>query len=101
MKSPLHERPLITALHEVGVPRLSVSRKGTCVDMTHQGEPDDPAGNARDWFQVPSRFRTSLEPLPEPWEARFGPPRRGPVHHLVVVVQIDQSRYRPIDSVTW
>src|SRR5437868_5657265 len=100
MKSPLHERPLITADHEVGVPRLSVSSKGACEDMTHQGEPDDPAGNARDWFQVPSKFRTSLEPLPEPWEARFGPLRRGAVDDLVVVGQIGQSIDGRIATVT-
>ena len=68
--------------------------------MTHQGEPDDPAGNARDWFQVPGKFRTSLEPLPEPWEARFGPLRRGAVDDLVVVGQIGQSIDGRIATVT-
>src|SRR5436305_12083667 len=100
MKSPLHERPLITADHEVGAPRLPVSSKGPCEDMTHQGEPDDPAGNARGWFQVPSKFRSSWEALPEPWEARFGPLRRGTVDHLVVVGQIGQSIDGRIATVT-
>src|SRR5436190_19787746 len=100
MKSPLHERPLIAADHEVGRPLLSVSSKGPCEDMTHQGEPDDPAGNARDWFQVPSQFRTSLAPLPEPWETRFGPLRRGTIDHLVVVGQIGQSIDGRIATVT-
>ena len=100
MKSPLHERPLITADHEVGAPRLPVSSKGPCEDMTHQGEPDDPAGNARGWFQVPSKFRSSWEALPEPWEARFGPLRRGAVDHLVVVGQIGQSIDGRIATVT-
>ena len=68
--------------------------------MTHQGEPDDPAGNADHWFQVPSRFRTSLEALPEPWEARFGPLRRGTVDDLVVVGQIGQSIDGRIATVT-
>jgi len=68
--------------------------------MTHQGEPDDPAGNARGWFQVPSKFRSSWEALPEPWEARFGPLRRGAVDHLVVVGQIGQSIDGRIATVT-
>src|SRR5436305_3165635 len=100
MKSPLHERPLITADHEVGAPRLPISSKGPCEDMTRQGEPDDPAGNARDWFQVPSKFRNSWGALPEPWEARFGPLRRGAVDHLVVVGQIGQSIDGRIATVT-
>src|SRR5436305_2404446 len=100
MKSPLHERPLIAADHEVGRPLLSVSSKGPCEDMTHQGAPDDPAGNARDWFQVPTKFRTTLDPLPDPWEARFGPLRRGTVDHLLVVGQIGQSIDGRIATVT-
>jgi diaminohydroxyphosphoribosylaminopyrimidine deaminase / 5-amino-6-(5-phosphoribosylamino)uracil reductase len=100
MKSPLHERALITEDHEVGAPRLAVASKGSCEDMTHQDEPDDPGGNARSWFQVPSKFRTSLEVLPEPWEARFGPLRRGTVDNLVVVGQIGQSIDGRIATVT-
>ncbi len=69
--------------------------------MTDTPAPDDPAGNARQWFQVPSKFRTSLEPLPEPWEARFGPLRQGAVDHLVVVGQIGQSIDGRIATVTW
>src|ERR1043165_6610382 len=91
MKSPLHERPLITEEHEVGRPRLTASSKDPCEDMTDTPAPDDPAGNARQWFQVPSKFRTSLEPLPEPWEARFGPLRQGAVDHLVVVGKIGKA----------
>ena len=68
--------------------------------MTHQDEPDDPAGNARNWFQVPGKFRTSSAPLPEPWEARFGPLRRGTVDHLLVVGQIGQSIDGRIATVT-
>src|SRR6185369_2916775 len=100
MKSPLHERPLIAADHDVGRRLLSVSSKGPCEDMTHQGDPDDPDGNAHAWFPVPSKFRTSLEPLPEPWNARFGPLRRGAVDHLVVVGQIGQSIDGRIATVT-
>jgi diaminohydroxyphosphoribosylaminopyrimidine deaminase/5-amino-6-(5-phosphoribosylamino)uracil reductase len=68
--------------------------------MTHQAGPDDPADNAQNWFPVPSRFRTSLEPLPEPWEARFGPLRQGTVDHLVIVGQIGQSIDGRIATVT-
>src|SRR5205085_4741972 len=68
--------------------------------MTDQDEPDDPGGNADCWFQVPSKFRTSLEPLPEPWEARFGPLRRGAVDDLVVVGQVGQSIDGRIATVT-
>src|ERR1043166_7603787 len=100
MKSPLHERPLITVDHEAGRPLLSMSSKAPCEDMTHQGEPDDPAGNADHWFQVPSKFRTALEPLPAPWEARFGPLRQGAIDHLVVVGQIGQSIDGRIATVT-
>ncbi len=68
--------------------------------MTHQDEPDDTGGNAAHWFQVPSKFRTLLEPLPQPWEDRFGPLRRGTVDHLVVVGQIGQSIDGRIATVT-
>src|SRR5437763_16651418 len=100
MKSPLHERPLITEDHEVDRPRLSVFSRGPCEDMTHQAEPDNPEGNAECWFQVPSKFRNSLEPLPPPWEERFGPLRQGTVDHLVVVGQIGQSIDGRIATVT-
>ena len=100
MKSPLHERPLITEDHEIGRSGLSIASKGTCEDMTHQGEPDDPGGNAERWFQVPSKFRTSLEPLPQPWEDRFGPLRKSAVDHLMVVGQIGQSIDGRIATVT-
>jgi riboflavin-specific deaminase-like protein len=79
---------------------LSVAGKVWREDMTHQDEPDDPGGNAGHWFQVPSKFRTSPAPLPEPWEQRFGPLRRGTVDHLVVVGQIGQSIDGRIATVT-
>lgn len=62
--------------------------------------PDDPAGNAQRWLQVPGKLRTSFEPLPEPWEARFGALRRGCVDHLTVVGQIGQSIDGRIATVT-
>ena len=68
--------------------------------MDRQDEPDDPSGNALLWSQVPIKFRTSPEPLPEPWEARFGPLRRGSIDDLVVVGQIGQSIDGRIATVT-
>jgi len=68
--------------------------------MTGQVEPDNPAGNAHHWFQVPTNFRTGSKPLPRPWEDRFGPLRQGLVDDLVVVGQIGQSIDGRIATVT-
>ena len=68
--------------------------------MTDAVEPDNASGNADDWPKVPSNFRASGSPLPEPWEARFGPLRRGSVDGLVVVGQIGQSIDGRIATVT-
>jgi len=68
--------------------------------MTHAIEPDDPFGNAGSWSNVPSNFRDGAPALPEPWEARFGPLRRGTVDRLVVVGQIGQSIDGRIATVT-
>jgi riboflavin-specific deaminase-like protein len=68
--------------------------------MTDAFEPDDPDGNAVTWPLVPTHFRTLGTPLPEPWEARFGPLRRGTVDDLVVVGQIGQSIDGRIATVT-
>ena len=58
MKSPLYERPLITEEHGIAPSHLPVAGKAGREDMTHQVEPDDPGGNALQWFQVPSfRFQ--------------------------------------------
>src|SRR5215213_4313333 len=100
MKSPLHERPLITEEHDAARAHLAVCSKGPCEDMTHQDDPDVPDGNAETWFQVPNKFRTSLEPLAQPWEDRFGPLRQGGVDRLVVVGQIGQSIDGRIATVT-
>ncbi len=43
------------------------------------------------WTAVPDLFRTSTEPLPPPWEERFGPLRAGHIDNLMVVGQIGQS----------
>jgi diaminohydroxyphosphoribosylaminopyrimidine deaminase/5-amino-6-(5-phosphoribosylamino)uracil reductase len=63
-------------------------------------EPDNAIGNAQDWKKVPGDFRASAGTLPEPWEARFGPLRRGTVDDLVVVGQIGQSIDGRIATVT-
>ena len=43
------------------------------------------------WTGVPETFRAAKQPLPAPWEARFGPLRSGAADGLVVVGQIGQS----------
>jgi diaminohydroxyphosphoribosylaminopyrimidine deaminase/5-amino-6-(5-phosphoribosylamino)uracil reductase len=68
--------------------------------MANVVEPDDPTGNAGTWQEVPSKFRACEPTLPEPWEARFGPLRRGTVDQLVVVGQIGQSIDGRIATVT-
>jgi riboflavin-specific deaminase-like protein len=100
MKSPLHERPLITEEHGIVPSHLPVAGKAGREDMTEEVEPDNPGGNALHWFQVPSNFRTGACPLPEPWEDRFGPLREGAVDDLVVVGQIGQSIDGRIATVT-
>ena len=68
--------------------------------MTDAVEPDNASGNADDWQKVPSNFRASGGPLPQPWEARFGPLRAGRIDDLVVVGQIGQSIDGRIATVT-
>ena len=68
--------------------------------MTDAFEPDNADGNADAWREVPRNFRACKTPLPEPWEARFGPLRRGTVDDLVVVGQIGQSIDGRIATVT-
>lgn len=50
----------------------------------------DTATAANSWASVPQMFRAQ-EPLPPPWEERFGPLKRGAVDDLVVVGQFGQS----------
>src|SRR3954454_21470035 len=68
--------------------------------MAVEDEPDNPCGNAGGWSEVPGKFRASNGPLPQPWEERFGPLRRGTVDDLVVVGQIGQSIDGRIATVT-
>jgi riboflavin-specific deaminase-like protein len=68
--------------------------------MADVDEPDNARGNAGEWSSVPSKFRASSGPLPEPWEGRFGPLRDGAVDDLVVVGQIGQSIDGRIATVT-
>ena len=48
------------------------------------------AAESQSWNPVPGTFRAS-RPLPEPWEAIFGPLRSGAIDDLVVVGQLGQS----------
>jgi len=45
---------------------------------------------ADSWHRVPALFR-AMQPLPSPWEERFGPLRKGAVDDLVTVGQFGQS----------
>lgn len=56
--------------------------------------------NGDGWDRVPDQFRNSDQPLPTPWEERFGPLRKGAVDDLVVVGQIGQSIDGRIATVT-
>jgi diaminohydroxyphosphoribosylaminopyrimidine deaminase / 5-amino-6-(5-phosphoribosylamino)uracil reductase len=100
MKSPLHERPLIIEDHGVDNPHRSFAGATGRENMTDAVEPDNADGNVGAWSKVPGDFRTSEKPLPEPWEARFGPLRRGAIDDLVVVGQIGQSIDGRIATVT-
>src|SRR3954468_14578235 len=100
MKSPLHERPLITEDHEIDSSRSPFSRKDHREDMPPQVTLAATGPNADRWSEVPSKFRTSSSQLPEPWEERFGPLRQGAVDDLVVVGQIGQSIDGRIATVT-
>ncbi len=50
----------------------------------------DTSDIADSWISVPQMFR-ALQPLPAPWEERFGPLKAGAVDDLVVVGQFGQS----------
>jgi riboflavin-specific deaminase-like protein len=43
------------------------------------------------WVGVPGTFRALTKPLPEPWEAIFGPLRSGQTDEMTVVAQLGQS----------
>jgi riboflavin-specific deaminase-like protein len=100
MKSLFPERPLITEDHSFESSRHPFADNPGHEHMMDAFEPDDPDGNAVTWPKVPSNFRASGTPLPEPWEARFGPLRRGTIDDLVVVGQIGQSIDGRIATVT-
>jgi diaminohydroxyphosphoribosylaminopyrimidine deaminase / 5-amino-6-(5-phosphoribosylamino)uracil reductase len=100
MKSLFPEQPLITEHHQLDSSRPGFAGGTEPEHMTDAVEPDDPTGNAGTWRDVPSKFRACELDLPEPWEARFGPLRRGTVDHLVVVGQIGQSIDGRIATVT-
>src|ERR1700724_2841335 len=67
--------------------REAAPRVGLSTDMSM----DLPADVTKDsWAAVPHMFR-ARQPLPAPWEERFGPLRTGAVDDLVVVGQFGQS----------
>src|SRR5262245_55744266 len=101
MKSYFHERPLIVRSKEDDRLRSVSVGDGRHEDMVEMIGPDPAlAPNADSWHIVPKQIRTSAAPLPEPWEARFGPLRKGTVDDLVVVGQIGQSIDGRIATVT-
>ena len=57
---------------------------------TGAGDCAPAAGATASWAAVPRLFR-KLQPLPAPWEERFGPLKAGAVDELVVVGQFGQS----------
>src|SRR3954465_10582574 len=100
MKSPLHERPLIIEDHSVAHPLRSFVSNVRHEHMPDLAKPSAADSNAEGWPLVPSKFRTSCEALPAPWEDWFGPLRQGTVDDLVVVGQIGQSIDGRIATVT-
>ena len=60
-------------------------------DKPARAASEHPVFNAAPWDLVPDLFRKSERVLPEPWQSRFGPLRRGLVDDLVVVGQCGQS----------
>src|SRR5437868_13150431 len=65
-----------------------VNKAGRSMDSRADSRAD---AGANSWAGVPDAFRASTEPLPEPWEALFGPLRQGQPGEMVVVGQIGQS----------
>src|ERR1700704_7199340 len=59
-------------------------------DFGFRGSVPSGAGMRDSWAAVPQTFRTR-QPLPAPWEERFGPLKAGAVDDLVVVGQFGQS----------
>src|ERR1041385_3007909 len=100
MKSPLHERPLIIEDHSVAHPLRAFASNAGHEDMPDLAPPIAVDPNADGWRLVPSKFRTSSDALPPPWEDWFGPLRQGTVDDLMVVGQIGQSIDGRIATVT-
>ena len=59
-------------------------------DFGFRGSAPPGAGMRDSWAAVPQLFR-ALQPLPAPWEERFGPLKTGATDDLVVVGQFGQS----------
>jgi len=108
MKSPLHERPLITERTWYCALASSVAGKVGREDMTDQVEPDNPAGNALHWFQVPSNFSNRDQSAARTLEDSLRPaapghdrrPRRGRTNRSVDR-RPDRDGDRPLQIHQW
>jgi diaminohydroxyphosphoribosylaminopyrimidine deaminase / 5-amino-6-(5-phosphoribosylamino)uracil reductase len=69
---------------------VSVMRAFSCQDFGFRGTTPSDGGMPDSWAPVPHLFR-ALQPLPAPWEERFGPLKAGATDGLVVVGQFGQS----------
>ena len=101
MKSLLHERPLIIEDHSVDQFTSSFCWRSRA--RRHDGCKSSlmtPTVTPSTGPRFQAIFAPPERPLPEPWEARFGPLRRGTVDDLVVVGQIGQSIDGRIATVT-
>src|SRR5271165_7025215 len=56
-----------------------------------QAHAADGPGHGCFWKAIPTTFRGSESPLPQPWQDIFGPLRKGAVDDLVLVGQCGQS----------
>jgi diaminohydroxyphosphoribosylaminopyrimidine deaminase / 5-amino-6-(5-phosphoribosylamino)uracil reductase len=60
-------------------------------DLSGQGRAPGDGGTPETWAMFADAFRRSATPLPQPWDALFGPLMTGTTDDLVVVGQIGQS----------
>src|SRR3954453_22005778 len=65
--------------------------KRECGDPQNSSAPPSIREWEASWTPVPQSFRDTTDGLPPPWEAMFGPLRRGLVDDFVLVGQCGQS----------
>ena len=85
-----HPASLVSWLFSSRAVLVSVMRAFSSQDFGFRGTTPSDGGMADSWAPVPHLFR-ALQPLPAPWEERFGPLKAGAVDDLVVVGQFGQS----------